>query len=86
MDRLSAAARLPHLAMRVVPQRPDEAERFTAIGGTEQCRRFGAGVDHIGIILTTWLDLPDSLDAAAELFREAYGCALSLSPGKATVV
>src|SRR5688572_24950889 len=86
MDRLPAVASGPLLAMRVVPERPDEGERFSPISGTEQSRRLRAGVDHVRIAWTAWLDLPDPLDTAAEFFGETYGCALSFGPGVSAVI
>ena len=86
VDGLTAEPGAPVGPVRVVPQRADELERLAAVGRPEQRRRLAAGVQHVGIVGPAGLDLPNALEAAAQILRELHGRALRLVPGATEVV
>lgn len=64
VNRLTAEARPPLRAVRMLPQRPDQRERFAAVLGAEQRRRLAAGPDHVGLGGPATLDSSDPFAAA----------------------
>ncbi len=77
----------PHsFPVRMVPERSDQAERLATVVGAEQRGRLRPGVDDAGLIRAARLDLPDPLDAAAQIFGKPDGCALGLGPGGTKII
>ena len=85
VDRGTAEAGTPFRAVRVIPERADEAEVLAAVVAAEQALRLAAGPDDAGLA-GRGMQLPDARERGVGVGGERYGALVGLDPGGAEVV